>query len=41
MMLAAVFISTGLLRLPLEAVLLAAIPVSLAITFAMRRRVTS
>jgi chromate transporter len=41
MMLAAVFISIGLLRLPLEAVLLAAIPVSLAITFAMRRRVTS
>src|SRR4030088_377921 len=38
MMLAAVFISIGLLRLPLEAVLLAAIPVSLAITFGMRRR---
>ena len=41
MMLAAVFISIGLLRLPLEAVLLAAIPVSLAITFGMRRRVAS
>ncbi len=37
-MLAAVFAAIGLLRLPLAAVLLVAIPVSLAITFAMRRR---
>src|ERR1700712_5559163 len=36
--LAAVFIAVGLLRLPLPAVLLVAIPLSLAITFAMRRR---
>jgi chromate transporter len=38
-MLAAVFIAIGLLRLPLAAVLLVAIPLSIAITFAMRRRV--
>src|ERR1700724_3160936 len=37
-MLAAVFIAIGLLRLPLPAVLLVAIPLSIAITFAMRRR---
>src|ERR1700722_3363201 len=36
--LAAVFIAIGLLRLPLPIVLLAAIPVSIAITFFMRRR---
>ena len=36
--LAAVFIAIGLLRLPLAAVLLVAIPLSVAITFAMRRR---
>ena len=36
--LAAVFVAVGLLRLPLPAVLLVAIPLSLAITFAMRRR---
>ena len=36
--LAAVFIAIGLLRLPLPAVLLVAIPLSIAITFAMRRR---
>jgi chromate transporter len=36
--LAAVFIAIGLLRLPLQAVLLVAIPFSIAITFAMRRR---
>jgi chromate transporter len=36
--LAAVFIAVGLLRLPLPAVLLVAIPLSLGITFAMRRR---
>jgi chromate transporter len=36
-MLAAVFIAIGLVRLPLAAVLLVGIPLSLAITFAMRR----
>jgi chromate transporter len=35
---AAVFGAVGLLRLPLPAVLLVAIPVSIAITFAIRRR---
>jgi chromate transporter len=39
--LAAVFVAIGLLRLPLPSVLLVAIPLSIAITFAMRRRVTS
>jgi chromate transporter len=34
---AAVFVAIGLLRLPLPAVLLLAIPLSIAITFAMRR----
>ena len=38
LMLAAVFVAIGLLRLPLQAVLLVAIPLSLAITFVMRRR---
>jgi chromate transporter len=37
--LVAVFIAIGLLRLPLQAVLLVAIPVSLAITWFMRRQV--
>ena len=37
-LMAAVFIAVGLLRLPLPAVLLAAIPLSIAITFALRRR---
>jgi chromate transporter len=37
---AAVFIAIGLLRLPLAAVLIVAIPLSIAITFAMRRRGT-
>src|SRR3982074_1103584 len=37
--LVAVFIAIGLLRLPLQAVLLVAIPLSLAITYVMRRRV--
>src|SRR5450432_4397262 len=37
---AAVFIAIGLLRLPLPAVLIVAIPLSIAITFAMRRRAT-
>ena len=36
--LAAVFAAIGLLRLPLATVLLVAIPVSIAITFFMRRR---
>jgi chromate transporter len=36
--LAAVFAAIGLLRLPLAAVLLVAIPLSIAVTFAMRRR---
>ena len=36
--LAAVFVAIGLLRLPLAAVLLVAIPISLAVTVAMRRR---
>src|ERR1700737_4307030 len=40
-MLAAVFIAIGLLRLPLPAVLLVAIPLSIAITFAIRRRVAA
>jgi chromate transporter len=35
--LVAVFIAIGLLRLPLVAVLLVAIPLSIAITFAMRK----
>ena len=39
-MLAAVFIAIGVLRLPLAAVLLVAIPISIAITFALRRRST-
>ena len=37
--LAAVFVAIGLARLPLQAVLLVAIPLSIAITLAMRRRV--
>jgi chromate transporter len=37
-MLAAVFVAIGVLRLPLAAVLLVAIPLSIAVTFAMRRR---
>jgi chromate transporter len=36
--LAAVFVAIGLARLPLQAVLLVAIPLSIAITFAMRQR---
>jgi chromate transporter len=41
LILAAVFIATGLLRLPLPAVLLVAIPLSIAITLVMRRRVAA
>ena len=41
LMLAAVFVAIGLLRLPLPAVLLVAIPLSIAITFVMRRRVAA
>jgi chromate transporter len=37
-LLAAIFIAIGVLRLPLPSVLLAAIPLSIAITLAMRRR---
>ena len=40
-LLAAIFIAIGVLRLPLPAVLLAAIPLSIAITLAMRRRPTA
>ncbi|MES2196679.1 MAG: chromate transporter [Pseudomonadota bacterium] len=41
LILAAVFIAIGLLRLPLPAVLLVAIPLSIAITLVMRRRVAA
>jgi chromate transporter len=37
-MLAAVFVAIGVLRLPLAAVLLVAIPLSIAVTFARRAR---
>jgi chromate transporter len=37
--LAAVFVAIGVLRLPLQAVLLVAVPISLAISFAIRQRV--
>jgi chromate transporter len=37
-LLAAVFVAIGLLRLPLPAVLLVAIPISIAITYVMRRK---
>jgi chromate transporter len=40
-LLTAVFTAIGLLRLPLPAVLLVAIPLSIAITFAMRRRASA
>jgi chromate transporter len=40
-LLASVFVAIGLLRLPLPAVLLVAIPLSIAITFAIRRRPAS
>ena len=39
LILVVVFIAIGLLRLPLPAVLLVAIPLSLAVTYVMRRRV--
>jgi chromate transporter len=39
--LAAVFVAVGLLRLPLPAVLLVAIPLSIVIAFFIRRRATS
>jgi chromate transporter len=38
-LLVAVFVAIGLLRLPLPAVLLVAIPLSIALSFALRRRV--
>jgi chromate transporter len=37
LVMAAVFIAIGVLRLPLPAVLLAAIPISIAITYATRK----
>jgi chromate transporter len=37
----AVFVAIGVLRLPLQAVLLIAIPLSLAITFALRQKAAS
>jgi chromate transporter len=40
-MLVIVFVTIGFVRLPMPAVLLAAIPVSIAVTFAMRRRVSA
>jgi len=40
-MLVAVFIAIGLVRLPLQVVLLVAIPLSLGITYSMRRRVNA
>lgn len=40
-MLVAVFIAIGLVRLPLQVVLLVAIPLSLGITYVMRRRVNA
>jgi chromate transporter len=39
-LLTAVFIAIGVVRLPLQAVLLVAIPLSIAITFVMQRRAT-
>ena len=41
LILAAVFVAIGLLRLPLPAVLLVAIPLSFAITLVARRRVAA
>jgi chromate transporter len=38
MILVAVFVAIGMLRLPLQMVLLVAIPLSLGITFFVRRR---
>jgi chromate transporter len=38
LLMAAVFVAIGLLRLPLQAVLLVAIPASVAVTFALRRK---
>jgi chromate transporter len=37
----AVFVAIGVLRLPLPPVLLVAIPLSIAVTYAMRRSVAS
>jgi chromate transporter len=41
MILAVVFVAIGLLRLPLPAVLLVAIPISFVVTFVMRRRTSA
>ena len=38
LLMAAVFVAIGVLRLPLQAVLLVAIPVSIAVTFVVRRK---
>jgi chromate transporter len=40
-MMVAVFVAIGLLRLPLPAVLLIAVPASIAVTFAVRRKVAA
>ena len=40
-LLTAVLVAIGLARLPLQAVLLVAIPISLAVTFYMRRRISA
>jgi chromate transporter len=40
-LMAAVFVGIGAMRLPLQAVLLVAIPASIAITFALRRKVAT
>jgi chromate transporter len=40
-MLAAIFVAIGVLRLPLVPVLLVAIPISIAITYSLRRRAAS
>ena len=41
LLMAAVFVAIGVMRLPLPAVLLVAIPASIAITFAVRRKVAA
>jgi chromate transporter len=40
-LMAAVFVAIGVLRLPLQAVLLVAIPASIAVTFALRPKVAA
>ena len=41
MLMAAVFIAIGVVRLPLQAVLLVAIPASVVTTFTLRRKVAA